>query len=41
MGSTKAQILPQDDLKKENQAWAYKNLLVIVGMREFTFLNNI
>ena len=37
---TKAQILPKDQLKNEqNQAWAYKTLVVIVGIWKITFLS--
>ena len=32
------QILPKDQLKNEqNQAWAYKTLVVIVGIWKITF----
>ena len=37
---TKGQILPQDELKnKQNQAWANKTLVVIVGIWKITFLS--
>ena len=37
---TKAQILPQDELKNgENQVWARKTLVVIAGSWKITFLN--
>ena len=37
---TKAQILPQDEQKNEqNRAWAYKTIVVIVGIWKITFLS--
>ena len=37
---TKAQILPKDQLKNEqNQAWAYYTLVVIVGIWKINFLS--
>ena len=41
LGITKAHILQEDELKnEENRAWAYKTLVVIVGIWKITFLNS-